>query len=130
MDNNSQQSSCCGSACKSQVQNPQGQSAQSGNVTVFNTDPTLFLDYQIQKQIKSLYKEYLFLIEKIFNSHDEFLAKFRSTLPEQYQVYVDMAEFLTDSKYEEIRKEVLDRGNQSIRAIDEELKKYNIDFKK
>lgn len=106
-----------------------GQS-QYTNITVFNTDPTQFLDYQIQKQIKSLYKEYLFLIEKIFNSHDEFLAKFRATLPPEYQVYVDMAEFLTDSKYEEIRKEILDRGNQSIRAINEELKKYNIDFKK
>lgn len=124
------QNSCCGSACKSQAQNPQDQSIRSANVTVFNTDPTQFLDYQIQKQIKSLYKEYLFLVEKIFNSHDEFLAKFRSTLPEQYQVYVDMAEFLTDSKYEEIRKEILDRGNSTIRSIDEELKKYVIDFRK
>jgi len=124
MENNSQ-NSCCGGSCKNQAtQN------QSVNITVFNTDPTQFLDYQIQKQIKSLYKEYLFLIEKIFNSHDEFISKFRSTLPEQYQVYVDMAEFLTDSKYEEIRKEVLDRGNGIMSNIQEELKKYNIDFKK
>lgn len=121
MENNSQ-NSCCGGSCKKDT--------QSSNATVFNTDPTLFLDYQIQKQIKSLYKEYLFLIEKIFNSHDEFLAKFRSTLPPEYQVYVDMAEYLTDSKYEEIRKEVLDRGNGITRNIQEELKKYNIDFKK
>ena len=94
-----------------------------------DADPTSFLDYQIQKQIKNLYKEYLFLIEKIFNSHDEFLEKLRSTLPDQYAVYVDLAEFLTDSKYEELRKEILDRGNSTIRSINDELKKYNINFK-
>lgn len=104
-------------------------SFKESNVTVFNTDPTLFLDYQIQKEIKRLYKEYLFLIEKLFNGQDEFLEKLRVSLPDQYKIYVDIGEFLTDSKYEETRKEVLDRSNALIRQISEELKKYSIDFK-
>ena len=95
------------------------------NVSV---SPSEVLDYQIQKQIKSLYKEFLFLVEKICNDHDQFLDKLRMTLPEQYKIYVDLAEFLTDSKYEEIRKEILDRGNQSVRNVQEEIKKYDISF--
>jgi isopropylmalate/homocitrate/citramalate synthase len=105
-------------------------SIKESNVTVFNTDPTLFLDYQIQKEIKKLYKEYLFLVEKLFNGQDETMQKLRACLPDQYKIFIDTAEFLTDSKYEETRKEILDRGNASIRNISEELKKYSIDFKK
>lgn len=105
-------------------------SIKESNITVFNTDPSQFLEYQIQKEIKRLYKEYLFIIEKIFNGQDEFLEKLRMSLPPQYKIYVDVGEFLTDSKYEEIRKEILDRGNTTTRTLVEELKKYLIDFKK
>lgn len=111
---------------------PIGQNVQStqSSITVFNTDPTLFLDYQIQKEIKKLYKEYLFLVEKLFNGQDETMQKLRVCLPDQFKILIDTAEFLTDSKYEETRKEILDRGNATSRNLSEELKKYSIDFKK
>lgn len=105
-------------------------SIKESNITVFNTDPSQFLEYQIQKEIKRLYKEYLTIIERIFNGQDEFLEKLRVSLPQQYKIYVDVGEFLTDSKYEEIRKEVLDRGNATTRSLSEELKKYLVEFKK
>lgn len=123
MNNKDSLNNCHSTNNSHSTKQPQGQNPY------LDADPTSFLDYQIQKQIKNLYKEYLFLIEKIFNSHDEFLDKLRTTLPDQYAVYVDLAEFLTDSKYEELRKEILDRGNATTRSIQEELKKYNINFK-
>jgi hypothetical protein len=35
----------------------------------------------------------------------------------------------TDASFDELRKSILDRGNDLIRAFEEELKQYNIEFK-
>ncbi len=103
---------------------------KQGQTPYFNIEPSELLEYQVQKNIKILFKEYLYIMEKVVKEHIDLIDKLKDSLPDQYKTYVDLADFLTDSKYEELRKEILDRGNATIRNTHEEMSKFKVEFKK
>lgn len=93
-----------------------------------SVSPEEILAYQVQKQIRFLFKEYLLILERICSDNAESLQKLSDNLPEQYKPYVILANHLTEDKYSNIRKEILDRGNDAMRATADEIKKYKIEF--
>lgn len=88
------------------------------------------LSYVLSRQITKLFKEFLFLLEKSGEEHTESLNKMFDALPEEYRKYVNLADWLTEDKAARLRKEVLQRGNDAIRSVIEELDKYDIDLRK
>lgn len=92
------------------------------------TDPKLkeFLVFQIHRNITSLYKRYLNLIEDIQEEHINMLNKLNSKVDQETLKNVD---YFDENKYNYIRKKILDNGNEVIREIEKNLEKLNFTLK-
>ncbi len=87
------------------------------------------LRFQQQRVVTLLFRAFLETIEDLGVAHDEALDKLVKALPVEYHCYVDLADYLTPEKGQQLRKRVLDRGNDSLRALDDLTKNFDIQFK-
>jgi len=92
------------------------------------TDPKLkeFLLFQIHRNITSLYKRYLNLIEDIQEEHVNMLNKLNSKIDQDTLKNVD---YFDDNKYNYLRKKILDLGNETSREIIKNFDLLNIEIK-
>jgi len=68
------------------------------------------ISLQVEKEIKSLFKSYLELLEQIQVDHDAMLTK----IDPETAIKIN---YLNKSKHDNLRKLILDRSNDSIRNI-------------
>lgn len=84
--------------------------------------------FAVHKNISALFKSFLSTLENITADHDESLLKLHSSLPPEYKKFVELADYLSESKCSRLRKIILDNGNDCYRSIEEEFRKYKVDF--
>jgi len=85
-----------------------------------------FVYFQIQRNIITLYKRYINLIEDLQEDHINMLNKLNSKIDLQTLKNVD---YFDENKYNYIRKKILDTGNETIREIERNLEKLNFTLK-
>lgn len=85
-----------------------------------------FVYFQIQRNIITLYKKYINLIEDLQEDHINMLNKLNSKVDLQTLKNVD---YFDENKYNYIRKKILDNGNEVIREIEKNLEKLNFTLK-
>jgi hypothetical protein len=85
-----------------------------------------FVYFQIQRNIVSLYKRYINLIEDLQEDHISMLNKLNSKIDQSTLKNVD---YFDENKYNYIRKRILDNGNEAIREIEKNLEKLNFTLK-
>jgi|APGre2960657373_1045057.scaffolds.fasta_scaffold06996_6 hypothetical protein len=92
------------------------------------TDPKLkeFLLFQIHRNITSLYKRYLNLIEDIQEEHINMLNKLNNKIDQETLKNLD---YFDDNKYNYLRKKILDLGNETSREIIKNFDLLNIEIK-
>jgi hypothetical protein len=92
------------------------------------TDPKLkeFLLFQVHRNITSLYKRYLNLIEDIQEEHINMLNKLNSKIDQETLKNID---YFDDNKYNYLRKKILDLGNETSREIVKNFDLLNIEIK-
>ena len=92
------------------------------------TDPKLkeFLLFQVHRNITSLYKRYLNLIEDIQEEHINMLNKLNNKIDQETLKNVD---YFDDNKYNYLRKKILDLGNETSREIIKNFDLLNIEIK-
>ncbi len=96
------------------------------NVPQVSIDLNAHVRLTCERHITILFKECLAIIEQLKEENYEALEKLYEALPPEYQPYVDLADHHTDEKQRRIRRAVLARGNDAIRAVDDELGKYQM----
>jgi hypothetical protein len=69
---------------------------------------------QTHKEITRLYKNFLELIEDIRKDHDTMVKKIETKFGPEIAKDID---YFTNEKYEQIRKRVLDNGNETARQM-------------
>lgn len=79
----------------------------------------------IDQRIKSLFKSFLSEIEDIKFNHQKMIEKIQSKTDETFVSNVD---YFTEAKFENIRKKVLDQGNDCIREIDSAISYFDCNF--
>ena len=99
------------------------------SLAVNDAIPSEVLRFQSRRNIVILFKSFLAIMSRVADEHDIAFDKLDEHLPVEYQKYIQLADYFTDEKREMLRKEILDIGNDCIRAIEEEIRKYDIDFK-
>lgn len=67
-----------------------------------------------QKEITSLYKTFLEVVEDLQNDHRIMLSKVAEKTGEDFSKAID---FFTSEKYEQVRKRILDQGNECSRRL-------------
>lgn len=95
----------------------------------YSVDPKDVLHFQLDRNVRLLFREQLMLLEDLGKEHDLALDKLNDNLPEEYRKYVDLADYLTPERGQQLRKRVLDRGNDVLRNFEELLKQFEVNFK-
>lgn len=81
------------------------------------------------KEISSLFKTMLMLVEDMKNDHDFHYQKLYDELPKKYHPVINAADHFTPDKLSWIRKRILDYGNESVRNMEKEIENYQVSFK-
>lgn len=94
-----------------------------------NYNPDKILAFSVRRNITSLFKDFLVILENLSEDHNEALNKLVKTLPPDSQKQLYLADHFTNDKMEQLRKRILAKGNDSIRSVETDMKNYNITFK-
>lgn len=86
-----------------------------------------FLSDRFNGSTKSLFKNFLVIIEDLHAENEISFAKLKRALPEHSSL-IDQANYLDTDKMQYLRKKILDIGNESIRGSNSDLEKFTIKF--
>jgi hypothetical protein len=81
------------------------------------------------KEIKSLFKTMLILVEDMKKDHVFHYQKLYEEIPEEYHSVIRAADHFTPEKLAWIRKRILDHGNESVRNMQKEIENFKVTFK-
>lgn len=79
-----------------------------------NSPENNIISIQTQKEVTRLYKTFLEQLEDIKNDHEIMLKKIAET---HGQEYANQINYFTQEKYEQLRKRILDNGNECARQM-------------
>jgi hypothetical protein len=96
---------------------------------VYSVEPREVLRFQIERNVKAIFGSYLAMLEDLGVEHDIALNKLAENLPAEYARFVDLADYLTDDKGTQLRKRVLDVGNNHLRQINDVLEGFEVTFR-
>ena len=87
------------------------------------------LRFQQHRIVTSLFRNFLEVLEDVEEDHNHSLDKLVAALPADLKQYVDLADHLTPEKGQQLRKRVLDRGNDALRSLSDITNSFTIQFK-
>lgn len=86
-----------------------------------------YVQFQMQRNLISLYKHHLEIIENLKVDHKFMIKKLKESFPSEA---IDSFDYFDDSKYNYIRKRTLDIGNEAIRDFEKTLEKLDVSLKR
>lgn len=93
-----------------------------------NIDAKGLLQFQVEKDVKYLYKRLLGELEDLRNQHVSMLIRLEKVLPQQYHQLLKAANFFDEKEFAYRRKRVLDAGNETARNLVDQVGRFDIDF--
>ena len=87
-----------------------------------------FLSDTVKGNTKSLFKNFLVLVEELHAENQICFDKLKKHLPEHSDI-IDQANYLDDEKMQYLRKKILDIGNESMREANSNIEKFTVNFK-
>jgi len=82
-----------------------------------------------EKNIKNLFKSFLYILEELKSDHDRNFGKLCDSLPSEYLNLIQQADYFDDDQMFFLRKKVLDIGNDALRNQKEEFERFYVEFK-
>lgn len=88
------------------------------------------ISFQIHRNIVNLYKRYFEITEDLLTEHKLFISKVQIRLKSS-GLDIDLKEldYFSDEKFNQIRKKILDAGNDASRELDKALEFVDINLK-
>jgi len=86
-----------------------------------------YVQFQMQRNLISLYKHHLEIIENLKVDHKFMIKKLKESFPSEA---IDSFDYFDDNKYNYIRKRTLDIGNEAIRDFEKTLEKLDVSLKR
>jgi hypothetical protein len=87
-----------------------------------------YLLQQHKREVTSLFKNYLKILEDMKADHDFHYSKLYSLIPKEHHPVIDAANHFDSTKLAWIRKRILDGGNESLRNFAEEMENVSVSF--
>lgn len=91
-------------------------------------NPKDLLQFQIRKDVAYLFKSFLTTLEELKQNHAEMILKLENALPKEQHNIIASCDCLTDNNFAYFRKRVLDAGNDCVRAAQEQIEKFKVNF--
>lgn len=89
-------------------------------------DNSALLKAKARHSINRVLKNYLLLLEDLADEHDEAMGKVVDSLPNEYKPLIIVADHFGESRFNSIRKRVLDSGNDAIRELEDAINNLRI----
>lgn len=88
------------------------------------------ISFQVHRNIVNLYKKYFEVTEDLMTEHRLFVSKIQAKIKSS-GLDIDLKEldYFTDEKFNQIRKKILDAGNDASRELEKILEFVDIDLK-
>jgi len=91
------------------------------------------ISFQVHRNIVNLYKRYFEITEDLLIDHKSFISKIESRLADLgvdvKKANIEEIDYFTEKKFNQIRKKILDVGNDATRELDRALEFVNIELK-
>jgi len=91
------------------------------------------ISFQTHRSIVNLYKKYFEITEDLLTEHKAFLSKIETRAKDSgidsLNPSLKELDYFTEEKYNQIRKKILDAGNDAVRELDKTLEFVNIALK-
>ena len=88
------------------------------------------ISFQIHRNVVNLYKRYFEITEDLLTEHKLFISKLQAKL-QSSKLDIDLKEldYFTDEKFNQIRKKILDAGNDASRELEKALEFVDMNLK-
>ena len=86
-----------------------------------------YVVFQHHRNTTNLYKAHLSIVRDLYEDHALMLKKLEQYIPQEA---LENINYLTEEKYNYIRKKTLDLGNEAIRDFEANMEKVNLILKK
>jgi len=88
------------------------------------------ISFQVHRNIINLYKKYFEITEDLLLEHRLFVSKIQTKLQSsKSDINLKDLDYFTDEKFNQIRKKILDAGNDATRELDKALEFVDIVLK-
>jgi len=88
------------------------------------------ISFQVHRNIINLYKKYFEITEDLLLEHRLFVSKIQTKLQSsESDINLKDLDYFTDEKFNQIRKKILDAGNDATRELDKALEFVDIVLK-
>ena len=88
------------------------------------------ISFQVHRNIVNLYKKYFEITEDLLLEHRLFVSKIQTKLQSsKSDINLKDLDYFTDEKFNQIRKKILDAGNDATRELDKALEFVDIVLK-
>ena len=88
------------------------------------------ISFQVHRNIVNLYKKYFEVTEDLMTEHRLFISKIQTKIkPSGLDIDLKELDYFTDEKFNQIRKKILDAGNDATRELDKALEFVDIVLK-
>lgn len=71
----------------------------------------------VESKIRSLYKQFLYILEDMANEHNAKFDDLERSLPDSIEE-ITRADWLNEEKRNYLRKRILDAGNETVRSLE------------
>ena len=85
-------------------------------------DTQKLLAAQLRRDITDLYKAQINCLEDLKSEHNSMLARLQDSLPNSAFPLLLAADYFSEQKFSQMRKRILDAGNDAIRNMEEKIK--------
>jgi len=99
----------------------------NSDVPIGNDKLKDYVKFQMQRNMISLYKHHLEIIENLKVDHDFMIGKLKDNFPKEV---VESLDYFNEKKYNYIRKKTLDIGNEGIRDFDKHMDQLEVSLKR
>jgi hypothetical protein len=97
-----------------------------------NDDKTELKDmisFQVHRNVINLYKKYFEITEDLLREHKIFLGRIKKISLDDTTESIDGLDYFTEERFNQVRKKILDAGNDAVREIDKTLEFVTINLK-
>ncbi len=102
---------------------------QSHPVRVSTPSANDVLLFQLHRQITSLFKSQLALVEELKEQHDIAILKLIDALPPEYRDFVRLVDHFDEAQAQILRRKILGAGNDCKREAETLLSNFDVEFK-
>mgnify|MGYP003627331347 CR=1 FL=1 len=87
------------------------------------------ISFQVHRNVINLYKKYFEITEDLLREHKVFIDRIGKMSLDDISESIHNLDYFTEERFNQVRKKILDAGNDAVREIDKTLEFVTVNLK-